>query len=81
MKIEKVAIVGRGALGILYGAHFTEKLGKQAVSFVAGEDRIERYMSSQPVCNGRACDFSYISEKKRRKSGRSCHIRSQIYKA
>ena len=61
MKIEKVAIVGRGALGILYGAHFTEKLGKQAVSFVAGEDRIERYMSSQPVCNGRACDFSYIS--------------------
>ena len=26
MKIEKVAIVGRGALGILYGAHFTEKL-------------------------------------------------------
>lgn len=63
MKIEKVAIVGRGALGILYGAHFTEKLGKQAVSFVASEDRIERYMSSQPVCNGRACDFSYISEK------------------
>ena len=57
MKIEKVAIVGRGALGILYGAHFTEKLGKQAVSFVAGEDRIERYMSSQPVCNGRACVF------------------------
>ena len=53
MKIETVAIVGRGALGILYGAHFTEKLGKQAVSFVAGEDRIERYMSSQPVCNGR----------------------------
>ena len=42
MKIEKVAIVGRGALGILYGAHFTEKLGKQAVSFGASEDRSER---------------------------------------
>ncbi|WP_028829089.1 ketopantoate reductase family protein [Proteocatella sphenisci] len=62
MEIKKVVIVGRGALGILFGYHFTEKMGKSAVSFIASDDRIKKYNQEVSLCNGKVCDFSYISE-------------------
>lgn len=43
MEIKRISIVGMGALGVLFGQLFTEKLGKQCVEFVANEDRIQKY--------------------------------------
>ena len=43
MAINKVTIVGMGALGVLFGDFFTRKLGKSNVEFVADEARIDKY--------------------------------------
>ena len=61
MEIKKITIVGMGALGILFGDFFTQKLGKEAVEFVAEEDRIEKYKKNGVICNGRNCDFRVVS--------------------
>lgn len=53
----KITIVGMGALGILYGDRITETLGKEAVTFLADEKRIERYQKEGVYCNGKQCDF------------------------
>lgn len=62
MEIKKISIVGMGALGILYGQFFTQKLGKEAVEFVADEDRIKKYQKEGVFCNGTRCDFRLVSE-------------------
>lgn len=61
MKIERVGIIGLGALGIMYGKHLTDRMGKENVFFIADKDRTERYRRSEILCNGEACDFSYRS--------------------
>lgn len=57
-----ITIVGMGALGILYGDMFTEAFGKEAVTFLADEDRIEKYEKNGVFCNGRKCDFQMKPE-------------------
>lgn len=52
-----VTIVGMGALGILYGDMFTKTLGKEAITFLADERRIEKYRREGVFCNGKKCDF------------------------
>jgi len=59
--IKKVAIIGRGALGIMYGQQLTEKLGKEHVFFIADNERIARYMKENLTCNQKLCDFRYVS--------------------
>lgn len=63
MEIKKVGIVGMGALGVMYGKHLTDKLGKENVFFIADEERVKRYRESEVFCNGEACDFSFRSPK------------------
>ena len=41
--INKTAIIGMGALGLLYGNQIQEALGSDAVSFIVDEDRFNRY--------------------------------------
>ena len=41
--LKKTAIVGMGALGLLYGNQIQEVLGADAVSFIVDRDRYERY--------------------------------------
>ncbi len=60
MKIERIAFVGLGALGVLYGGYLTEKLGREAVGFVADEGRRARYASRRITSNGRPLDFRLI---------------------
>ncbi|MCO7127228.1 ketopantoate reductase family protein [Sporolactobacillus shoreicorticis] len=60
MKIKTVAIVGLGALGIMYGKQLSDHLGKDAVRIVADHDRIERYKKEGIYCNGELCDFHYV---------------------
>ena len=43
MKIEHVAIVGMGALGVMYGNQLTNRLGRENVGFVADAARRQRY--------------------------------------
>ena len=43
ISIKKTAIVGMGALGLLYGNQIQETLSEEAVSFIVDRDRYDRY--------------------------------------
>lgn len=60
IEIKTVSIVGLGALGIMYGKHLIDRIGKNAVRIVADKERIERYKKEGIYCNGEKCDFQYI---------------------
>ena len=54
-KIETSALIGLGALGILFGRKMP------GVQVIADEDRIARYSAEPVVCNGEACSFRYVT--------------------
>lgn len=56
-RIERIAIVGMGALGILYGDFFANALGSDKVTFLADSSRVERYGKNPVYSNGRECRF------------------------
>lgn len=62
MKINTVAIVGLGALGILYGHHFRKAIGKERVRIVVNKERMARYQAQGISFNGEPCDFLYVDE-------------------
>lgn len=43
MEIRKTAIVGMGALGMMYAEHIREAEGRDAVCFAMDPDRYERH--------------------------------------
>jgi 2-dehydropantoate 2-reductase len=51
-----------GALGILYGHHLTEKLGKDSVYFIMDEPRLQRFNQQPPTCNGEETDFQVLGD-------------------
>ena len=55
--IKKTAIIGMGALGLLYGNQIQETLGRDAVSFIVDEDRYERYKGREFTIQGQKKDF------------------------
>ncbi len=55
--IKDIAIVGMGALGLLFGGHFATALGRQAVRFVMDEERYQRHRQDVYTINGRVRDF------------------------
>ncbi|NLK96090.1 MAG: ketopantoate reductase family protein [Clostridiales bacterium] len=61
MKINKVGIIGLGALGTMYGKLFTDKLGKDSVFIMANSSRIEKYKKEGVYSNNKLCDFSYVN--------------------
>lgn len=58
-KIDNIAIIGMGALGVMFGDLLAEKLGGQAVTFIADNSRIERYRVDGVYCNDKKCDFQF----------------------
>ena len=54
-KLKPSALIGLGALGILFGR---KRPGGQVF---ADEDRIARYSAEPVVCNGEECKFSYVT--------------------
>lgn len=62
MIIENVAIVGLGALGIMYAKHFSEVIGKENVRVIVNAERKERYEKTGIYSNGERCDFNYVDE-------------------
>lgn len=59
MKIQQVAIIGLGALGVLYAEHFSTRLPKENVQVIADTKRIARYEKDGVFCNDLACKFNY----------------------
>ncbi len=59
--IKTVAIVGLGALGILYGHHLSKHMPKENLRIIADQSRIDRYRRDKVYCNREACDFQYVT--------------------
>lgn len=59
MKINTAAIVGLGALGVMYGHHLAKRMPGGALHVVADEERISQYRQSGVLCNSEACAFEY----------------------
>ncbi len=60
-KIEDIAIIGMGALGVMFGNLFAENLGGEAVTFIADDKRIARYRAEGVYCNGKKCAFAFAN--------------------
>lgn len=60
MRIKTVAIVGMGALGMMYGEHIQRKIGKENVSFVMDTARYERNRDKKFTVNGAPVTFQMI---------------------
>lgn len=52
MRIERTAIVGKGALGVLYADCIARNVGDDAVCFVMDEARLQRHATDVTVING-----------------------------
>jgi 2-dehydropantoate 2-reductase len=61
LEIQTVAIVGLGALGVLFGHQLSKELPEGALRIVADRDRIERYEREGVYCNGKRCLFHYVT--------------------
>ena len=59
-EIETVAIVGLGALGILFGKYLSDRMPEKNLRIVADRERIDRYRTQKVYCNGELCDFHYV---------------------
>ena len=62
--IKKAAIIGMGALGILYGDLIAQRFGRQAVTILADGERLARYRANPPTMNGRPCEFTFCEPEK-----------------
>lgn len=63
MKINNCAIIGMGALGLLYASKIAENIGQDAVSFVVDEGRFSRYKGRHFVINDKPVSFNIVCEK------------------
>lgn len=59
---SKIAIVGMGALGVMYGDMIVRSLGQDSLTFLADRDRIDMYKREGVFCNGRKCEFQIEAE-------------------
>ena len=59
MEIQKVSVIGLGALGILFGEQMCKTMPKEDFCIVADQERIDRYTRDGIYYNGKKCDFRY----------------------
>lgn len=60
-EIKKVAIIGRGAIGLLYGVQVAEVLGDENVKFVLDDARLEAKATQKITVNGKPLALESIS--------------------
>lgn len=60
MDIKHVAIIGRGAVGLLYGSMIEKNIGANAVEFVMDDERYARHAGEVPIINGEPCTIRTI---------------------
>ena len=63
MKINSCAIIGMGALGLLYASKIAENIGNDAVCFVVDEDRFARYQGRHFTINDKPVAFNIVCAK------------------
>lgn len=57
--INRVGILGLGALGAMYGSFLTQKLGKENVFVLGDRNRIDKYSENGVFVNDVKVDFNY----------------------
>lgn len=60
MNIEKAAIIGKGAVGLMYGSLIAANIGADAVEFAMDDARFERHAGEEPLINGATCRIATI---------------------
>lgn len=60
MRINKVAFIGKGGVGLLYGSMIARALGDDAVEFVMDDARYERHAADQLRINGEPCNLRSV---------------------
>ncbi len=60
MSIEKVAIIGKGAVGLLYGSMIERALGPGSVEFVMDDARFSRHEGDPITVNGGPCGIATV---------------------
>ncbi len=63
MRIKTVAIVGMGALGLMYGEHIQSVIGKDNVKFVMDTERFQKYKYASYTVNGVPKEFHIVDAK------------------
>lgn len=66
MMISKVAIIGKGALGLLYGTLISQALGHDSVEYVMDDAHFERHCNDEITVNGSLCTIKTVPEQKAR---------------
>lgn len=61
MKIQKVALIGLGALGVMFGNQLQKTMPKGRFKIVADQERIDRYLKQGVTCNGENCSFDFVT--------------------
>ena len=62
MEIKDTAIIGMGALGVLYGSHIRKQCKNDAVCFVMDEMRAKKYKDAVVTCNGEKQQFRIVAD-------------------
>ena len=60
MQINKVAFIGKGGVGLLYGSMIAKALGNDAVEYVMDDARFERHASDALTVNGKPCALKSV---------------------
>lgn len=60
MEIKEVAIVGRGAVGTVFGNQIHKIIGKEHFCFIVDEERKNNYQKNFYFCNDKPTDFHYV---------------------
>jgi len=61
--MNKITIIGSGAVGAMYGLRLHQLLGKETVVFLADEQRRKRYAEEDLFLNGEKVDFTFVDPK------------------
>lgn len=60
MSIERVAIIGKGAVGLLYGSLIAQNVGEDAVEYVMDDERFARHRDDSVTINGSPCTMRTV---------------------
>ena len=61
--MNKITIIGSGAVGAMYGLRLHQLLGKEHVVFLADQQRRKRYAEEELFLNGEKVDFTFVDPK------------------
>ena len=64
MQINKVAFIGKGGVGLLYGSMIAQALGNDAVEYVMDDARFERHANDVLTVNGKPCALKSVRASK-----------------